>query len=463
MRIGYGVTCLMVMATSAVAQPTGLAAVGSIAVEQAGRVWLAQDVRPLVSGERVRVQKLARDLESAMETLNAGGIEPFQDEAYRARWQDSVLRFRETLDRYPQIDDPDVKIAATKLSEFQNMVAFGTSEAAKQQANLGDVQARLASLEQLLRANPAPGWLPAPFDEADATGWVQRAADSKTTAQRSLTELEAIAAAAYLPVNPGTVQSGAAYDDQDVARLSRLAQDHIAKVDEAITTTLSHLKSGFDAQASELDYYRGLDPEDANDRMNAFLADDASERIYGALDRQMAFAQSVTAYQRAFGKEPTAPSLERVALIEQIRDNYAANRLVALGNSSMPSAQSEDAARLAIARAILAKPDYGFGEHGPIVLTTPEIVEREREVSRTDIKEVDISLSGDITFSGTETTWQYRWEEFKFATPIQSPSGDWHVWWITAKNFSSGWERTPIGQWVSGAATKGDLIPRENF
>lgn len=94
----------------------------------------------------------------------------------------------------------------------------------------------------------------------------------------------------------------------------------------------------------------------------------------------------------------------------------------------------------------------------------PDIVEREKEVSRTEIRNVEFSLSGDITLSGTETTWHYRWEEFNFAAPVkEADSDDWYVWWITARKHASGWERTPIGRWVSGTAVKGDLILPENF
>ena len=82
----------------------------------------------------------------------------------------------------------------------------------------------------------------------------------------------------------------------------------------------------------------------------------------------------------------------------------------------------------------------------------------------TAVLNVDLSLSGKITLSGTETTWNYKWQEFKFATPLkEKDSDDWYIWWITAKKYSSGWERTPIGEWVSGATTKGDLILKENF
>ncbi len=40
---------------------------------------------------------------------------------------------------------------------------------------------------------------------------------------------------------------------------------------------------------------------------------------------------------------------------------------------------------------------------------------------------------------------------------------NWHVWRITVKDFSTGGSNTPIDRWVSAKATKGDLIPQENF
>ena len=427
-------------------------------------VQLAQDVRPLVSGERVRVQKLARDIEGAMDTLNRGGVAPFQDPAYAARWNATVERYRGSLDRYPQDDDPDVQAAAAKLAELANMVAFGVRQGGAQTAGLGDVQAKLAEVEAALRARRAPQWLPAPFDEAEARAWVAAAAAAKRTAQAAGETLQQIAASAHLPVNPGTVQQGAPYDSRDVDRLARFAADTVRDVDAAVKETLEALKTQFQAQDRELGYYRSLDLADEQHRMNAFLREGAEAEIYAGLDRQRALAESVVAYQVALGREPTPASTARVEEISRLRTAYAAARVEAVGASRLPAPKSEDEARLAIARAILAEPSYEFGEHGPIVLTTPDIVERQETVSRAEIKNVDVSLSGTITLSGSETTWNYAWEEFKFATPLRSADGgDWYVWWVTAKKYSSGWERTPIGRWVSGAATQGDLILEENF
>ena len=427
-------------------------------------VELAQAVRPLVSGERVRVKKLARDMESAMQTLNQGGVKPFQDPAYIEKWNATVERYRSAVAKFPQADDPDVQAAAAKLAELEKMVAYGTREAAKQTAELGDVQAILAGIEKALRENRAPGWLPAPFDADEARNWLKKAAHAQQVAKKAAAEIQRIAPTANLPLTRGTVQQGAAYDKQDLDRLFRFANSILSDVDEAVNKTAANLKSQFDAQDQELAYYRELDPDDDKHRMNAFLQEGAEARIYGELDRQLAFAESVVAYQRAFGKEPTQVSAARVAEIKELRRTYAENRRKALGDSKLPAPKSTDSARLAIAEQILAEPSYEYGEHGPVVLTTPEIVERTKTVSRAEIKDVDVSLSGDITLSGTETTWNYAWEEFKFATPIKEDDSDeWYIWWITAKKYSSGWERTPIGQWVSGGATKGDLIPRENF
>ncbi len=450
----------------------GLAALGTlqtVTVAKAGSlapgaVQLAQDVRPLVSGERVRVRKLARDMESTIQTIDKGGVAPFQDVAYVQKWQKKIEQYRTTLQKYPQVEDPDVQAAAVKLAELENMVAFGVSEAAKQKAALGDVQANLATIEKFMRENPAPQWLPAPFDDEEARQWLLTASRAKNVAQTSLTELQRIAPTAHLPLNTGTVQDGAPYDRHDLDRLASWANDTMRKVDEAVKETASTLKFQFDAQPETLAYYHGLDPEDESDRASAFLAEGVEEEIYSGLDRELAFARSVVAYQRAFGNEPAAHTVARVEEIEGLRRTYAENRLKALGESKLPEPKSEDEARLAIARAILAKPSYEFGQHGPVVLTTNDIVEREKQVSRAEIKDVDVSLSGTITLSGTETTWTYKWQEFKFATPLkETESDDWYIWWITAKNFSSGGAQTPIGEWVSGAATKGDLILEENF
>ncbi|MCC5865355.1 MAG: hypothetical protein JJU31_09580 [Wenzhouxiangella sp.] len=327
-----------------------------------------------------------------------------------------------------------------------------------------DAQQRLAAIEAELHRLEVPDWLPAPFNALEAAAWVALAADVKEAAQAAIVELQQIGSSVELPLTRGTVQQGAAYDRQDLGRLQRLADNHIRRVDEATQQTHANLRGMFQIQDRELEYFRNLDPANPNHRSNAFLVEGAEERIYGLLDLHAARAESWAAWQRAFTPEITQATAERIAEIQGMRQRYAEQRLEIIGQSRLPEPASTDTERLAIARQILAQPSYGFGRHGPVVLTSEGITEHEREVSRAEIRELDVSLSGDITLRGTETTWHYRWQEFRFATPIQdADSGHWYVWWITARNYSSGWEKTPIGRWVSGTAVQGDRILESSF
>ena len=113
--------------------------------------------------------------------------------------------------------------ASQKLQEFANLIQFGISQSNKQVQQTGNVQTRLANIEQALRENQAPGWLQAPFSEAGARQWINTAGLAKGTAEKALSALTDIAQTAYLPVNSGTVQSGANYDKQDVGRLTNMA------------------------------------------------------------------------------------------------------------------------------------------------------------------------------------------------------------------------------------------------
>ena len=431
----------------------------------AQHLMLAQaDVRPLVSGERVRVKKIARDIDSATQQMDQGGVMPFQNPAYVKKWQDSVARHRKALQKYPQLDDPDVRAAHAKLANMERLLAVGIEQAGAQNAQLGDVQAQLAQLEAALRANRPPKALQTPFSEAQAKAWVATASKSQQVATEAISKIQHLAANAHLPNNPGTVQSGAPYDRNDLNRLLNFAQRGQKSLQAAMQQTKDNLVHQLRMQHQSLDYFRGLDPQNEQHRMNAFLREGADVEIYQRLDRELALAKSAAAWQAALNTPLSDDVRARIEEIKSLRARYAEQRLAALGASKLPPAKGTDSSLLKIAEQILAKPKYKFGEHGPIVLTTAAVVDREKKFSQQEYNDVEISLNGDITLSGTETTWTYRWQEFKFATPIRdAASGQWHVWWITARKFSSGSAKTPIGEWVSGRATQGDLILAENF
>ncbi len=420
----------------------------------------------LVSGQRVQVRKLKRDLDGVLADIVTTGPSPLQSADVVQKYQGALERYAGALKRFERFkNDPDVQTSAAAYRALVDGLQAEQRRAADQARQLGDVQGRLATLEGTLRSNQSPGELYAPFSLEEASAWVQQLAAAQQAAQSANTEIQSIAPLAYLPDSPATVSQGAPYDSQDLNRLLNFANGIQTDVNSSLDSTQARLKHQFDFQDQhELGYFRQLDPASDKDRMNAYLAEGAEGEILERLDKQMALAESVAAYQMAFGKEPTNNTQSRIAEINQLRRQYLKDRAKVLGGYRLPEPASTDSDRMATAEQILANPEYGFGEHGPVVLTTEDIVSREKEVSRDTIKDVDVSLSGTITLSGTRETWNYRWQEFKFATPLkETDNNEWYVWWITAKKYESGWEKTPIGRWVSGNATKGSLILEENF
>lgn len=425
------------------------------------------DAPRLVSGQRVQVTKLARDIAGTQNDMVTSGPSPLQDPSVVEGYAKRLKIYEDGLARYKEFaHEPEVQQARIAFDNLRNALAAEQARAQQQLEELGDAQQILAGLRQNMRDNPAPSVLYPPFGQDEARQWVLLAAQAQQASHAAATEIQRISPLAYLPETRGTPEQGAPYDRRDMESMFHYANETTRKVDETLQATQANLQHQFDNQDGEyeLGYFRQLDPDNPQHRANAFLSEGAQEEIYGRLDKHLALANSVAFFQVALGEQPGPAVRARIKEIGDLRKKYAADRLRALGDSRLPEPKADDPARLAAAKEILANPKYEFGRHGPVVLTTPQIVTKEKEVSRDTIKDVDLSLSGTLTLSGTRETWQYKWDEFKFATPLkEADSDDWYIWWVTAKKFQSGWEKTPIGYWVSGAAVKGDLILEKNF
>ncbi|HHH35957.1 MAG TPA: hypothetical protein ENK48_03895 [Gammaproteobacteria bacterium] len=416
-----------------------------------------QNVAPaLVSGQRVRLKKLARDINAARSRLFTTGPSRFQDPAEVAAYQKHMKQFAQALERYPQVEDPDVKQARAEYQALREALIAEFERAKKQMAQLGNVQQRLATVEANGRKYAPPRPLTLPFSETEARAWAEAASDARTVADHNLKELEAIVPLAYLPENRGTPQTGAPYDASDINRLRR----HALNVRNEIENGYRLMANDLDGRLTEIDHRAAsyAAQELTLDKLWKFIGDGEEVRAFAQIDEDLAVVRSALFLEQALGRD-TAKASQSIARLEQAKKDFVNKRDMALESSRLPEPAAQDEERIAIARQILANPEYRFGKHGRIILTSPEIVERERKDSEIEIDDAEISLSGDLKLSGTETTWTYKWEEFKFATPLKEVDSDtWYIWWITAKKFSSGSASTPMNQWVSGKATKGNRI-----
>ena len=415
--------------------------------------------KQLVSGQKVQVSKLIRDMKNVYSSIKIEGPSDLQSASVVNKYKAAVDKYTTALKRYKEYTGSPLVIDA-----FQTYKALRTKlstefkRAQSQLAKLGNPAKLMAAVDAKQQGINAPKWLPAPFSEEDIQAWVKQTKEIKKTAADVTAEVQRISAATNLDL------TGGKYGVQRANSMLHWANKAVRDSDAALSETEMQLNHQFQFQNKhELPYFRKLNPDNEKDRANAFLQEGSEGRIFVRLDKQLAMAESFAAFEQATKGNISAEKQARVDEVIALRKKYSEDRIKAVGISKLPKPASNDVKMLAIAKDIIEKPDYEMGQHGPIVLTTKEIVTREQEVSRDTIKDVEISLSGKLTWSGTRETWQYKWQEFKFVTPIKDNSGEWYIWWITAKNYSSGASTTPLNEWVSGRTTKGSLILEENF
>lgn len=418
----------------------------------------------ITSGELVRVNKLIRDINSVKDSIDTTGSSKFQKQAEVNKYTKRFNQFTQAIERYQKYNHPNVKQAYADYIVLSNVLNAEFKRGQQQLSSVGDVQGILKSLEANLFANRAPKQLIIPFTKIKAQAWVKIAVNATKTAQVSKEEIQRIAQEADLEKsNRGTVSQGAPYDQQDINRLNRLADNTIFGVTASRDATYQDLKTQLTAMNTELDYFRNLDPDKPSDKANAFLKEGAAENIHSRLNDILAKVNSVVYFVEALEKKAPENVVALSNEITQLKTTYDKNRESAIGAYKLPEAQSIDPKLMEIAKSVVEIERYEFGQNGPIILTTDQIIDKERTESEEKFTDLDVSISGDITLTGTKTTWTYKWKEFKFATPLMDENGKWYVWWITARNYSSGGRRTPIGQWVAGTSTKGSQIRKENF
>lgn len=414
--------------------------------------------KQLVSGQKVRVKKLIRDMKAVLASIKTEGPSDLQSAAIVNKFKSTIEKYTNALNRYKDYtSEPLVIEAVQTYKELRSKLSIEFKRAQAQLKQLGNPAELMAAIDAKLQGKKVPKSLIAPFSAEEAQDWYKQINEIKLVSKEVISEVHRIASATNLDL------TGGKYGVQRANSMLHWADKAVRDSEVSITNTATQLNHQFKFQDKhELPYFRKLDPKNKKDRANAFLQEGAEARIYARLDRQLALSKSFTAFDKAVGTVSDEKQA-RVAEIMALRKKYGEDRIKALGTSKLPKAVSSDNEMLAIAKDIVETPSYELGQHGPIVLTTKEIVTREQEVSRDTIKDVDVSLSGNITWSGSRETWNYKWQEFKFATPIKDNNGDWYIWWITAKNYSSGASTTPINKWISGRMTKGSLILEKNF
>ena len=114
----------------------------------------------LVSGQRVRVKKLARDMHSVKSDIVTTGPSPMQSDKVVGQYNNSLKRFSDALGRYVDYrNDPDVQAAAGAYKELVTAIKAEYQRAQGQLQQLGiELQGfpgLIVQSQQVIAENPA--------------------------------------------------------------------------------------------------------------------------------------------------------------------------------------------------------------------------------------------------------------------------------------------------------------------
>ena len=151
---------------------------------------------------------------------------------------------------------------------------------------------------------------------------------------------------------------------------------------------------------------------------------------------------------------------DRYEKVTATQQGYEKNYTKALELVRMPPAASDDSDLEDIAAETLSNYE-DVGEIERLVINADKR-HLTKETSEAKFDDIDVSLSGDITLTGTETTYFYEWDEFQVATA--EPVGDkYYIFYNTLKFFTSGASTTPLNRWVIAGRFQGSEIPKDNI
>lgn len=430
-------------------EKTGASATSASASTSAGQANANRpsNVRPLVSNDRVRIKKLIRDITSRTDSISGTGPSPLQDPDVVAQRKKSLDQFAAAVKRYPQTSDPDVIKLREAYAAYAQKLKAEYGRASGQMKIVGNAFARLETIDNRDKEYPVPPPLSPPFSAEDARAWLSAGSKARQAAEFDSKQLKEIGEHAYLPEQ--TVSGRMArYSFRDVERLNRRVQGRFNGVQGSYKQSMANVEQ----RLAELE----------NQVQPPRTTDDAptTARHRQSLEAMQAVLQSAIDLESVL-KRPTAAFESRLTEMKRWRAAYDRTRDEQIAAVRMPAPKSTNAEMLAVAKKVLANPDYEFGPHGPVVLNATEIVSREKKTSELDIDKIG-TYGGKVTLSGTETTWTYRWREFQFATALREPQSElWRIHYIMAKYFTSGASKTPLNRWVSGGVVATDLITRE--
>ncbi len=247
-----------------------------------------------------------------------------------------------------------------------------------------------------------------------------------------------------------------------VDRLDRSLRDIVGKIDKGVPEFTANLDANMKHLVEGLEFYQKLDPNDRSDQVNSFLGAGKAEGIRLDLAQKAVLAGEAAEYAKLLKHKNYDDRIAAVSQVKAVSELYEANYQKARKLVRMPKAATTDSDMTDIAEATLGNPKYDYvGDIKRMVINT-EKTRRSKKTTQATIDNIDVSSSGKITATGTETTYFYEWDQFQVATV--EPEGDkFYIFYSMLKNFSSGGPTTPLNKWIISSRHQSSEIPAENI
>ncbi|MCP5005539.1 MAG: hypothetical protein GY941_16615 [Planctomycetes bacterium] len=422
--------------------------------------------KEMISQHQIRVNKLKRDVESVIDTMDKAGVKPFQDKKVINKYRQSLSLFKRSISKYSEFSmHPTVIAANGAITKMEQMITFGQQQAAKDLAVLGDVQSRLRVIHQTTRNLKLPAAPTIPFKKGQLAQWLTELGNVRQVAIKTLQPLPQIKKLAYLPDTRFTVQATGIYEMGDVDRLDRSLSDMVESVDNGLKKFSTYLDLNVKNIDKKLTLYQSYDPSNDEDRLQHFLYEGRAEQIKNSLARERLLVSEAIEFSRRL---KTNDLNDRVNLLKRIEDTksiYLANFEKALKQARMPKAVSTDSKLLEFARkAMEMSGKRGYDKTGDIkrMVITSKKVHRANDVSNHTFDKMDVNTSGNITMSGTSITSHFEWDEFKVATAEEVGSKH-YIYYNSFAFYTEGGRKTVLNRWIITGRLKGAEIPETNI
>lgn len=310
-----------------------------------------------------------------------------------------------------------------------------------QQASLGDVSGKLATLKKRFHTIKVPGRIEHPATEAKVKSFVDSVAAVRAHVKEDFAYIKSIDGKAALNTKDG-----------NTFRFLRSAlqgqkQQSLARI---LNTVNMEMDLNVGQAMSTVDFIEKTDPEDVNHRNNRLTGKGQFAKNLENLAKARKAVVVAALYDKEMGRTDAPDRKAQLERVDKATAGFKEKYKIALSSVRMPKARSDDSKLHKAVAEVFARKKYGY--------------KFERVVINAPLKRVK-NRSGNIrgTVSGaTVTTYEYEWDQFQ-ATTAEKVGDVYYLYANTFKYYYSGDPRTPVKVWILNRRFQSSQILKENI